>query len=124
MDEIDRQLLQILQRDATLSIAQMAERVGLAATPCWKRIQKLEAAGVITRWVALLDRGHVGGGLTVLVSIEAGEHTPRMAAPLQHRRRRHARGHGVLRRRQSGACKFLVNICPGIKGAPTHIRSK
>ena len=76
MDEIDRLLLQILQQDATLSIAQMAERVGLSATPCWKRIQKLEAAGVITQRVALVDPDRVGVGLSVLVGIEAGEHTP------------------------------------------------
>ena len=76
MDEIDRQLLEILQNDATLSIAQMAERVGLSPTPCWKRIQKLEAAGVITRRVAIVDPERVGVGLSVLVSIEAGEHTP------------------------------------------------
>lgn len=76
MDEIDRQLLDILQRDATLSIAQMAERVGLSATPCWKRIQKLEARGVITSRVALVDPDSVGAGISVLVSIEAGEHTP------------------------------------------------
>src|SRR6267142_1405827 len=76
MDEIDRQLLEILQHDATLSIAQMAERVGLSATPCWKRIQKLEARGVITRRVAVVDPDSVGVGLSVLVSVEAGEHTP------------------------------------------------
>ena len=76
MDEIDRLLLQILQQDATLSIAQMADRVGLSATPCWKRVQKLEAAGVITRRVAIVDPDRVGVGLTVLVGIEAGEHTP------------------------------------------------
>ena len=76
MDEIDRALLAILQQDATLSIAQMADRVGLSATPCWKRIQKLEAAGVITRRVAIVDPVRVGVGLSVLVSIEAGEHTP------------------------------------------------
>jgi Lrp/AsnC family transcriptional regulator len=76
MDEIDRQLLHMLQQDATLSIALMAERVGLSATPCWKRIQKLEAAGVITRRVAVVDPARVGVGLSVLVSIEAGEHTP------------------------------------------------
>src|SRR6185312_17480245 len=76
MDDIDRALLDILQQDATLSIAQMAERVGLSATPCWKRIQKLEAAGIITRRVALVDPRRVGVGLAVLVSIEAGAHTP------------------------------------------------
>jgi Lrp/AsnC family transcriptional regulator len=76
MDEIDRQLLDLLQHDATLSIAQMADRVGLSATPCWKRIQKLEATGVIRRRVALVDPERVGVGLSVLVSVEAGEHTP------------------------------------------------
>ncbi len=76
MDEIDRRLLEILQQDATPSIAQMAERVGLSATPCWKRIQKLEARGVITRRAALVDPDRVGVGLSVLVSVEAGEHTP------------------------------------------------
>ena len=80
MDEIDRQLLEILQRDATLSIAQMAERVGLSATPCWKRIQKLEAQGVITRRVAVVDPDRIGVGLSVLVSVEAGEHTPEWLA--------------------------------------------
>ena len=76
MDEIDRKLLQILQEDATLSIAQMAERVGLSPTPCWKRIQKLEATGVITRRVALVDPDRVGVGLSVFVAVQAGEHTP------------------------------------------------
>jgi len=80
MDEIDRQLLEILQRDATLSIAQMAERVGLSATPCWKRIQKLEDQGVITRRVAIVDPDRIGVGLSVLVSVEAGEHTPEWLA--------------------------------------------
>ncbi len=76
MDEIDRRLLDILQQDATLSIAQMAERVGLSPTPCWKRIQKLVAKGVITRRVALVDPERVGVALSVLVAVEAGEHTP------------------------------------------------
>lgn len=76
MDEIDRKLLAILQQDATLSVAQMADRVGLSATPCWKRIQKLEAAGVITGRVALVAPERVGMGLTVFVAVEAGDHTP------------------------------------------------
>ena len=76
MDEIDRRLLELLQDDATLSIAEMADRVGLSPTPCWKRIQKLEAKGVVRRRVAVLDPERVGVGLSVLVSIEAGEHSP------------------------------------------------
>jgi Lrp/AsnC family transcriptional regulator len=76
MDEIDRRLLELLQDDATLSIAQMADRVGLSPTPCWKRIQKLEKNGVIARHVAVVDPEQVGLGLAVFVSVEAGEHTP------------------------------------------------
>ncbi len=76
MDEIDRKLLGILQEDVTLSVAQMAERVGLSPTPCWKRIQKLEATGVIVRRVALVAPERVGMGLTVFVAVEAGDHTP------------------------------------------------
>lgn len=76
MDEIDRRLLELLQDDATLSIAQLAERVGLSPTPCWKRIQKLEKNGVIARRVAVVDPEQVGLGLAVFVSVEASEHTP------------------------------------------------
>src|SRR5437870_3049014 len=76
MDEVDRKLLGILQDDATLSIAQMAERVGLSPTPCWKRIQKLEASGVIKRRVALVDPDRVGMGLSVFIAVEAGDHMP------------------------------------------------
>jgi uncharacterized NAD(P)/FAD-binding protein YdhS/DNA-binding Lrp family transcriptional regulator len=76
MDEIDRKLLQLLQDDATLSIAQLAECVGLSATPCWKRIQKLEGKGVVTRRVALVDPQQVGVGMAVFVEVEAGAHTP------------------------------------------------
>jgi Lrp/AsnC family transcriptional regulator len=54
----------------------MAARVGLSPTPCWKRIQKLEASGVITGRVAVVDPVRVGVGLSVFVAIEAGEHTP------------------------------------------------
>lgn len=76
MDEIDRKLLALLQEDATAPVAQLADQVGLSATPVWKRIQKMEAAGTITRRVALLDPEHIGVGLIVFVAIEAQEHSP------------------------------------------------
>jgi Lrp/AsnC family transcriptional regulator len=81
MDEIDRKLLEILQDDTTLSIAQMAARVGLSPTPCWKRIQKLETTGVITRRIAVVDPDRIGVGLSVFVAVQAGEHSPEW---LQH----------------------------------------
>src|ERR671912_2527196 len=75
MDLIDRKILDLLQADATLSIAEIADRVGLSQTPCWKRIQRLEAQGVIQRRVALLDPEKLGLGLTVFVSVESGDHS-------------------------------------------------
>ncbi len=80
MDRIDRKLLALLQTDCTLSIASMAEQVGLSQTPCWKRIQRMEAEGVIERRVALLSPEKLGLGLTVFVSIEAGDHSPEWLA--------------------------------------------
>jgi len=70
MDRLDRKILACLQDDATLSIAEIGERVGLSATPCWRRIQKLEAAGVIRRRVALLDAQAMNVGVTVFVGLK------------------------------------------------------
>ncbi len=75
LDHIDHRILRILQDDAALPIAEVATRVGLSQTPCWKRIQRLEASGVIMRRVALLAPEKLGLGLTVFVSIETGDHS-------------------------------------------------
>ncbi|MFT4097375.1 MAG: Lrp/AsnC family transcriptional regulator [Rhodoblastus sp.] len=75
MDVIDRKILRELQADASISIAELSDRVGLSQTPCWKRIQKLEAAGIILGRVALLAPEKLGLGLTVFVSIEAPDHS-------------------------------------------------
>lgn len=74
MDLIDRKIIALLQQDATLSIAQIADQVGLSQTPCWKRIQKLEQGGVIIGRVALIAPDAIGLGLTVFVAIETGDH--------------------------------------------------
>lgn len=75
LDRIDRKILHELMQDTTLPVAQLAERVGLSQTPCWKRVQKLEAAGVITGRVALVAPEQIGLRLTVFVEIEAADHT-------------------------------------------------
>jgi len=75
MDLIDRKILDLLQRDATLSIAEIADRVGLSQTPCWKRIQRLETQGIVEKRVALLNPEKLGLGLTVFVSIETNDHS-------------------------------------------------
>ena len=75
MDAIDRKILAVVQEDASLSVAEIGSRVGLSSTPCWKRIQRLEADGVITKRVALIDPTKIGLGITVFVSIETGDHS-------------------------------------------------
>jgi Lrp/AsnC family transcriptional regulator len=75
MDTIDRKILSVLQEDAALSVAEIGNRVGLSSTPCWKRIQRLEAEGVIQRRVAVVDQDKLGLGVTVFVSIETGDHS-------------------------------------------------
>jgi Lrp/AsnC family transcriptional regulator len=75
MDATDRKILALLQDDASLSVAEIGTRVGLSSTPCWKRIQRLEADGVIQKRVALIDQDKLGLGVTVFVSIETGDHS-------------------------------------------------
>src|ERR1700731_424200 len=75
MDAIDRKILAVLQEDASLSVADIGSRVGLSSTPCWKRIQRLEADGVILKRVALVDQERIGLGITVFVSVETGDHS-------------------------------------------------
>lgn len=76
MDDFDRKILRELQVDAGLALSEVARRVGLSASPCWKRVQRLEQAGIIRRRVALLDPVKVGVGLTVFVAIRTGRHSP------------------------------------------------
>lgn len=75
MDRTDLKILAILQDDASVSVAEIAKRVNLSQTPCWRRIQKMEADGVIERRVALVDPDKIGAGITVFVEIQTGDHS-------------------------------------------------
>ena len=75
MDHTDLKILAILQEDASVSVAEVANRVNLSQTPCWRRIQRLEESGVIQRRVALLDPRAIGLDLTIFVEIETGDHS-------------------------------------------------
>ncbi len=74
LDRTDLKILDLLQHDATLSIADIAEAVGLSTTPCWRRIQNLEKQGVISGRVALLDRDHLNVGVDAFVTIRTDQH--------------------------------------------------
>ena len=76
LDRTDRKILAIMQEDSSLAVADVAQRVGLSQTPCWRRIQRLRADGVIARTVSLVHPEAVGLGLTVFITIEALNHSP------------------------------------------------
>ena len=75
LDAIDIKILGILQKDCTVSVADIGKAVGLSTTPCWRRIQKLEHEGVIQARVALLDAKRVNAGVTIFVAITTSEHS-------------------------------------------------
>lgn len=75
MDRLDRKILRLLQENTTLAVADIAKKVGLSTTPCWRRIQKLEEEGVIKRRVAILDPGKVNAAVTVFVAIRTNMHS-------------------------------------------------
>ncbi len=75
MDRLDRKILRLLQEDATLAVADIAKKVGLSTTPCWRRIQKLEEDGIIKRRVAVLDPVKINARVTVFVSVRTSSHS-------------------------------------------------
>ena len=76
LDEMDRRILAELQRDGTLSVEQLSERVHLSRNACWRRVRRLEDDNIITGRVALVDADRVGLGLSVFVIIRTSNHDP------------------------------------------------
>ena len=74
LDRMDRKILGILQKDCTMPVAEIGKQIGLSTTPCWRRIQKLEEAGVIRKRVALLDPKKLNLGVTVFVAVRTNQH--------------------------------------------------
>ena len=75
MDIIDWRILRLLQEDASLTTGEIAERVGLSPSPCWRRIKQLRETGVILRSVTLLDPRAVGFGVMVMASVQLARHS-------------------------------------------------
>jgi Lrp/AsnC family transcriptional regulator len=76
IDELDRNILAALQRDATLSVDQLSERISLSRNACWRRVKRLEDDGFITGRVALVDAEKLGLGLSVFIIIRTSHHDP------------------------------------------------
>lgn len=115
MDSIDLRILGVIQADATLSLAAIADRVGLSQTPCWKRIRRLEQDGVITGRVALLNPRKVGVPVTVFASIRTNRHDPTWLAAFADAVTQLPEVVEVYR--MSGQVDYLLKIvCPDIAG--------
>lgn len=82
LDKVDKALLEILQQDADLPLNELSGRVNLSPTPCWRRIQRMQEAGIIRRKVALLDAEKLNVGVTVFVSVRAARHSMQWAEEL------------------------------------------
>jgi Lrp/AsnC family transcriptional regulator len=75
MDKLDKKILEQLQKNAGLTAAELADRIGLSKAPCWRRIKRLEEEGVIKQTVALLDARALNLGTTVFVTLKTGNHS-------------------------------------------------
>lgn len=84
IDSVDGKILRLLQDNADLSVQELAERVDLTVTPCWRRMQRLQQQGLISKRVALLNAQALGLGLTVFVQVKAGRHDEKWLAEFAH----------------------------------------
>src|SRR3954471_1751462 len=75
LDRLDREILRLIASDASLSLADIATRVGLTPTPCWKRIRRMELAGIIRGRIAVLDQAKIGLPVSVFVAVETSDHS-------------------------------------------------
>jgi Lrp/AsnC family transcriptional regulator len=115
LDAKDRQILDALQNDAMTPIAEIAERVGLSTTPCWRRIQRLEQGGVIRRRVALLDPDSLNVPVSVFVAVRTNRHSAAWVA--QFRKTLEAIPEIVEAYRMSGEIDYLLRVVvPDIAG--------
>ena len=115
LDARDRQILDALQTDAMTPIAEIAERVGLSTTPCWRRIQRLEREGVIRRRVALLDAAALRVPVSVFVAVRTNRHSAAWVA--QFRKTLQAIPEIVEAYRMSGEIDYLLRVVvPDIAG--------
>ena len=115
LDQKDRRILDLLQQDATIPVADIAERVGLSRTPCWRRIRELEKQGFIRKRVALLDRTRLGAGITVFMAVRTNQHNAKWLE--RFRGAVHALPEIVEANRLSGDSDYLLRILvPDIKG--------
>ncbi|WP_240007392.1 Lrp/AsnC family transcriptional regulator [Pseudaquidulcibacter saccharophilus] len=108
LDKIDRRIIKALMERADIPIAELAKKAGLSQTPCWQRVQKLEQNGVIQKRVAIVDPKAIGLNLTVVVAIEANEHTANWLAKFTNYVTKHPQVVDVLR--MAGDVDYVLKL--------------
>jgi len=74
LDKFDKEILRVLQKDATISMAELSQKVGLSHTPCWRRVKKLEKEGIIKQKVTILDHKKLNLGVSVFIYVSLKNH--------------------------------------------------
>ncbi len=108
LDEIDKKILSVLQHEGRLPIVELADRVGLSATPCQRRVKRLEEEGVITRYAALVAPAAMGYGLQALVEVTLDDHSEKTVAAFEAAIR--ARPEVVACYAVTGDMDFLLHV--------------
>ena len=108
LDAIDKRIVAALQADGRLAMVDLAERVGLSATPCQRRVKRLEEEGVITRYAALIAPAAMGYGLQALVEVTLDDHSEKTVAAFEAAIR--ARPEVVACYAVTGDMDFLLHI--------------
>ena len=108
LDEIDKKIIAALQAEGRLPIVDLADRVGLSATPCQRRVKRLEEEGVITRYAALVSPAAMGSGLQALVEVTLEDHSEKTVEAFEAAIR--ARSEVVACYAVTGDMDFLLHI--------------
>jgi Lrp/AsnC family leucine-responsive transcriptional regulator len=108
LDDIDKRIVAALQAEGRLPIVDLADRVGLSATPCQRRVKRLEEEGVITRYAALISPAAMGVGLQALVEITLDDHSEKTVDAFEAAIR--ARTEVVACYAVTGDMDFLVHV--------------
>ncbi|NKE46765.1 Lrp/AsnC family transcriptional regulator [Roseomonas frigidaquae] len=108
LDEIDRRILRALQQDGRIAVTLLAEQVGLSATPCLRRIRRMEEAGVIARYTAVVDPTRVGLPIQAFVQVALSSHAEEVAAAFH--RALEARSEVVAAYAMSGGMDYMLHV--------------
>ncbi|MBU8542276.1 Lrp/AsnC family transcriptional regulator [Roseomonas sp. F4] len=108
LDEIDRRILRLLQQDGRIAVTLLAEQVGLSATPCLRRIRRLEEAGVIARYAAVVEPSRVGLPIQAFVQVALSSHAEEVAAAFH--KALAARGEVIAAYAMSGGMDYMLHV--------------